>query len=125
VQHVDEQVHEGHDQPVQLAVGSKAALLDIVHLREDQAERVIVAGEEDLFLVAEIVVQIPWGHAERGGNLVDARAVKATAAEQSGGGPKNLDAFTRAARAVTVHGEGVRSRPAIRASRSAPRVPAA
>jgi hypothetical protein len=125
VQHVDEQVNEGDDQPVQLAVRCEAGLLDIFQFREDQAERVIVAGEEDLFLVAEVVVQVAWSHVERGRDLVDARSVEAATAEQAGGRPENLDAFARAARAVAIHGQDVLSGSARRASRSPPRVPAA
>jgi hypothetical protein len=75
VQHVDEQMDEGDDQPVDLAVGRQPALLDVLELLENQAERVVVTDVEDFLLVAEVVVEIPRRHIERAGDLIDAGAV--------------------------------------------------
>jgi hypothetical protein len=51
-----------------------------------------VAGEEDLFLVVEVVIQVPLLHVERGGNLFDGRAVVAEPTECGGRALEDLGA---------------------------------
>ena len=53
-------------------------------------ERVLVAREEDVFLVAEVVIEIPLFHVERSGNLLDGRAVIAELAKGRRGALQNL-----------------------------------
>ena len=72
--------------------GGERLGLHLRHQRQQHVERVVVAGVEDLFLVLEVVIEIPLRHLERRGDLVDARAVIAAAAERGGGALENLDA---------------------------------
>ena len=51
-----------------------------------------MAGEENLFLVLEVVVEIALLHVERRGDLLDGRAVIAEAAERRGGALQDVDA---------------------------------
>ena len=57
-----------------------------------------MAGEENLFLVAEVVVEIALLHVQRGGDLFDRRAVIAEAAKRGGGALQNFDARARSGR---------------------------
>ena len=54
-----------------------------------------MAGEEDLFLVLEVVVEIALLHVQRGGDLLDRRAVIAEPAERLGGALQDVDARGR------------------------------
>ena len=93
LQLVEHHVDEREDQLAQLVVRrATASACTSVHQRQQHVERVVVAGEEDLFLVAEVVVEIPLRHLERRGDFVDARAVIAAAAERRGRALENLDA---------------------------------
>src|SRR6185295_5601906 len=85
-------VHERVDQTPQLLVGRLAAVADRVEQRSQTIERILVAGEQDLFLVLEVVVEISLLHVERGRNLLDGRTVVAEAAEGGGGALQDLDA---------------------------------
>ena len=62
VQFVDDRVDEGVDQASQLDVGGRAAPVDLLEQTGQPVERILVAGEEDLFLVLEVVVEIPLFH---------------------------------------------------------------
>ena len=71
--------------------GRARAGLHVEHQREQHVERVVVAGVENLFLVAEVVVEIPFRHFERRGDLVDARAVISAAPERGRRALENFD----------------------------------
>jgi hypothetical protein len=75
VQVVEDQVHEREHQPPQLRVRRRFLRLDIRHQRQQLIERILVAREENLFLVLEVVVEVALGHFERGRNLVNAGTV--------------------------------------------------
>ena len=55
--------------------GGKSAALDLVEQIEQAIERVLVTREENLFLVAEVVIEVALLHVQRGGDLLDRRAV--------------------------------------------------
>ena len=55
-------------------------------------ERVLVAGEENLLLVLEVVVEVALLHLQRRGDLFDGRAVIAEPAERLGGALQDVDA---------------------------------
>src|SRR5262245_5248138 len=75
VQFVEDRVHEGDDQAPDFLVGRKPTVLDLLEQLNQAIERVLVAGEEDVFLVLEVVVEIALLHVERGRDLFDGRAV--------------------------------------------------
>ncbi len=54
VEHVDNRVHEGHDQRSDFLVGRLIVLGDFVQQIDQSIERVLVAGEQNFFLVAEV-----------------------------------------------------------------------
>ena len=70
VQLVEDRVDERVDQPPQLDVGGRAAAVDLLEQLRQPIERVLVAGEEDLFLVLEVVVEVPLLHVQRRGDLL-------------------------------------------------------
>ena len=92
LQLVEDEVHEGQHQLAQLLVGRRGLGAHIVEQVQQHVERVLVAGVEDLFLVAEVVVEIALRHLEGAGDLVDAGAVIAAAAEGGGGALQDVDA---------------------------------
>src|SRR5207253_656450 len=92
MQFVENRVDERHDEPTQLHLRSIVASRDLVEEREDPVEGVLMAGEEDLFLVAKVVVQIAFVHPERGGNLFDGGAVVPELSERRGRALQDLDA---------------------------------
>ena len=100
MQLVEDGVHECHDQAPQLVFGRDAALFDLVEQLVEPVERVLMAREEDLFLVAEVVVQVPLLHVQRGGDFLDRRAVIAEPAERGGGAFEDLHPRRRARVAV-------------------------
>jgi hypothetical protein len=81
----------------------QVALLDVPELLENQSKRVVVADVENLFFVAEVVVEISRRHLEGSGDLIDARAVVATPSKDGGCSAKDLDPFALAARSLAVH----------------------
>ena len=70
-------------------------LCSIVEQLHQPIERVLVAGEENLFLVLEVVVEVALLHVQRGGDLLDRRAVIAEPAERLRGAFQDLDARRR------------------------------
>ena len=82
---------EGANQLAQLVVGGAVTLFVLFEDGEQLVERVLVAGEEDLFLVLEVVVEIPLLHVQRGGDLLDRGAVIAEAPERSRGALQDVD----------------------------------
>ena len=91
VQLVEDGVDERVDQAPQLDVGGRAARVDLLEQLRQAIERVLVAGEEDLFLVLEVVVEVPLLHVQRRGDLFDRGAVIAEAAERLGGAFQDVD----------------------------------
>ena len=65
---------------------------DFVERAEQALERILMAREENLFLVPEVVVEIALLHVQRGGDLFDRRAVVAEAAKRGGGALQDFDA---------------------------------
>src|SRR6185295_18006780 len=95
VQLVEDRVHERDDETAQLLVGPKVALLDGVEQLEELIERVLMAGEEDLLLVLEVVVEVSLLHVQRGGDLLDRRAVITEPAEGLGRALQDVQARGR------------------------------
>src|SRR5205823_2538496 len=58
--------------------------------------RILVAGEENLFLALEVVIEVALVHLQRRGDPLDRRAVVAHSAERDRGALENLDARRRA-----------------------------
>ena len=83
---------ERTDQAPQLLLGGEAAAFHVVENREQPIERVLVAGEEDLFLVAEVVIKVPLLHVQRGRDLFHGRAVISEPPERGRGRLQDLDA---------------------------------
>src|SRR5581483_265060 len=83
------------DQPAHLLLGAGAALLHLVEQREQPVERVLMAGEQNLFLVAEVVIEVALLHAQRRGDLLDGGAVVAELAERGGRAFQDLDSRSR------------------------------
>src|SRR5262249_2513581 len=81
VQLIEDGMYERVDEAPELLVRAEAAVLDLVQELHQAIERVLVAREENLLLVLEVVVEVPLLHLERGGNLLDRRAVVAKLAE--------------------------------------------
>jgi hypothetical protein len=61
-------------------------------IRRQPIERVLVAGEENLLLVLEVVVEIPFLHVQRRGDLFDGRAVITEPPERLRGAFQDVDA---------------------------------
>ena len=80
-----------------LSSAGSAAALDLLEQLHQPIERVLVAGEEDLFLVLEVVVEVPLLHVQRRGDLLDGGAVIAEPAERLGGALQDVDAGRRVA----------------------------
>src|SRR6185437_12894470 len=58
---------------------------------QQDVERVLVAGEEDLFLVPEVIIEVALVHLERGGDFFHRRAVVAAPPEGGRRALENLD----------------------------------
>ena len=91
MQVVEDQVDEREHEPAQLGFRRRRFGLHVGHQRQQLVERVLVAGEENLFLVLEVVVEVALRHFERRGDFVDARAVIAAPAEGRRRALQNLD----------------------------------
>ena len=84
----------------QLVVGRRVAAVDLLEQLDQAIERVLVAGEQDLFLVAEVVVEVALLHVKRGGDLLDGRAVVAELPERRRRALQDLDAGRRRRRCL-------------------------
>src|SRR2546428_10332280 len=117
VQLVENRVDERDDEPPQLLVRIHAALLDIVEQLHEEVERVLVAGGEDLFLVAEVVIEVALLHVQRRRDLLDGRPLIAELAKGLGRRLEDVDArrhgragVARAAAAAAAQRRGARDR---------------
>src|SRR6187399_1324544 len=70
------------DQLSQFLIGARAGLLDLGEQMREAIERVLMAGEQNLFLVPEVVVEVPLLHVQRRGDFLDGRAVIAELAKR-------------------------------------------
>src|SRR5262249_28755196 len=75
VQFVENRVDERDDQAAQLFIRRGVAVLGFFEQREQAVQRVLVARQQNFFLVPVVVVQIAFLHFQRGGNLFDGGAV--------------------------------------------------
>ena len=95
VELIDDGVDERNDQAAKLLLGIESASLHFVEQLVQPIERVLMAGEKDVFLVAEIVVEVPLLHLERGRDLFHGRAVVAEPPKRGGGALEDLHARRR------------------------------
>ena len=95
VQFVEDGVHKRVDETAQLDVGAGAAAFDLLEQLGEAVERVLVAGEENLFLVLEVVVEIPLLHVQRRGDLFNRGAVIPEPAERLRRALQDVDAGGR------------------------------
>jgi hypothetical protein len=99
VQLVDDHVHELLDQAPQPPLGAAALLRHAPQQAEQYVQGVVVAEEQHLLLVPEVVVEVALGHAQGARDLPGGGAVVAAAPEGRGGAAQDLDAPRVAARA--------------------------
>ena len=109
VQLVEDRVHERGHETAQLLVGRRRARLDPLEQLRQAIERVLVAGKENLFFVLEVVVEVPFLHVKRGGDLLDGGAVIAEL-------PKGLRRALQDVDARVSLGVGVAGTPALRSA---------
>src|SRR2546422_100355 len=88
---VEDQVDGCDDEASQFLVRTGLAAHDVVEQFEEPIQRVLVACEQDLLLVSKVVVEVPLFHVQRGGDLLDGRAVVAELAEGGGCALEDLD----------------------------------
>src|SRR5262245_750729 len=79
LQLVENGVDRSDDQLAQLALWRVIALFDPIEDGQELVERVLMAGVEDVFLAAEVVVEVALLHPQRGGNALDRGAVVSNA----------------------------------------------
>ena len=117
VQFVEDRVDERAHQPAQLVLGRHPAVLDVVEQLHQPIERVLVAGEENLLLVLEVVIEVALLHVERRGDFLHGGAVIPEAAERFGGAFQDVDAGGRLgvgiARPLRPPSPRARARPAL------------
>src|SRR5262249_44431508 len=84
VQFVEDHVDGTGDEPAQLRFRRRRTAHGVVEQFLEAIVRIFVAGEEDLFLVLEVVVEIALLHAQRRRDLFDRGAVITELAERRG-----------------------------------------
>ena len=104
MQVIDDGEHERHDQLPQCSFGRQGLRFDGMQHRDEAVHRILVTGEENLFLAAEVVVEVPLLHLQRRRNRLERGAVIAQALERPGSRLHDLDA-----RRCAGAGLGVRS----------------
>src|SRR5262245_62299901 len=71
------------DEVPQLLIRRRVALLHALEQLHQLIERILVAGEENLLLVLEVVIEVALLHVQRRGNLLDRRSEEHTSELQS------------------------------------------
>src|SRR6266571_1455237 len=95
VELVEDRVDKRGDQLPQLLVRSDLAPGDRVEQLGQSVERVLMTGKQNLFLVAEIVIEVSLLHLQRRRDLLDGRPVIAKTAKRSRRRFENVDACRR------------------------------
>jgi hypothetical protein len=95
VQLVQDHVDCSRDEAPELCLCRCGAADGVVEQFLQAVVGIFVAGEEDLFLVLEVVVEIPLLHVQRRGDLFNRGAVITEAAEGFGGAFQDVDAGRR------------------------------
>src|SRR5439155_20349821 len=92
MQLVENGVNGRIDKRAELLCRAEPAVFDLVEKLQQPIERVLVAGEQNLFFVLEVVVEIAFLHVQRGGDVFDCGAVVAEPAEGLRGALEDVDA---------------------------------